>query len=374
VNQRVQPASNSSKYRSFINERDKALEKIFNNYLNIFSSNLNFLLDQVIDVAAGLNAKQQKSHYLVTAKPMYEQKLDMIFRMAAAQSFELAKRLRVSTYTLAHAGEAEALSRSTGNSKKVRVNQETLTKAMNKQTMSGGSLKDRIDLIFNRLKRDVIDAIELSLVREDNVEDTIARIKRAFPKPYQVKRPPRELKPVKVKEADYKIGRGKSLSDGIIDNDAWQQVVDDYFDEILDDRMPFGRSDYDAYKVDNEYAVAGESEVETRYGWELEQEMTNDFVQNVRDGQIDAANENGIEDFQWIAIIDNKTDECCAWRDGLTTKEIEEELQSNHKDDECDTVVPPAHPNCRCTLAPMVKDMPDAPLPDFGGFDEWLMS
>lgn len=374
--QQPRPASESPQYRKFISERDKALEIILNHYLSSSVDVTRFLVDQILDITAGIHARsKQQSHFAVfNQRPQYEAKLDLVFRMAANSAYELAKNLRLSTYTLAHAGEAEALSRALGKPLKAKVDQESLSRALNKQAMYGGSLKERIEYTFNKLKRDILNALELSMVQNSSLDEMIARVKRALPKPYKIKRPLRALKPVKIKEADYKLGKGNGLSIGIVDDAAWNKLLDDYQEDVIDPSSPFGRSDFDIYKVEQDYAVEGESAIETRYGWELEQELTDDFVSNVRDGQIDAAKENGIEDFQWIAIIDSKTDDCCAWRDGLTTTEIEEQLNSDHKDDECDVSTPPAHANCRCTLAPMVKDMPESPMPDFGGFDEWLTS
>jgi hypothetical protein len=112
------------------------------------------------------------------------------------------------------------------------------------------------------------------------------------------------------------------------------------------------------------------------YGWELEQQLTHDFVKSVRDGQIDAANVNGINEFIWIAIIDQRTCElCCEWRSGLTTSEIEKTLADNPElKEHCDVVVPPAHFNCRCGIAPVAIDLEttDIQTTDAKEFDDWL--
>jgi hypothetical protein len=74
----------------------------------------------------------------------------------------------------------------------------------------------------------------------------------------------------------------------------------------------------------------------------------------------------------WIAIIDDKTDDCCLKRDGLTSTQIEEKLRGEWEKDECQAKVTPAHFNCRCRMAPVSDDLPDQAPADFGGFDEWL--
>jgi len=82
----------------------------------------------------------------------------------------------------------------------------------------------------------------------------------------------------------------------------------------------------------------------------------------------------GVKDLNWIAVIDDRTDDCCLWRDGLTTMEIEDELNGNHADDDCDATTPPAHFNCRCRLAPVTDDLPDVPASNQIDFEEWLDS
>jgi len=119
------------------------------------------------------------------------------------------------------------------------------------------------------------------------------------------------------------------------------------------------------------------TEKDTWYVWEFERDLTNEFVKSVRTGQIAAANENGITDFVWIAVIDSKTDECCQWRDGLLISEIRERLGDHRDEDEAcniegDNLTPPIHFNCRCTLAPAAENIPDKPDTGAKSFDEWL--
>jgi hypothetical protein len=159
-----------------------------------------------------------------------------------------------------------------------------------------------------------------------------------------------------------------TFSTGVIDPATWSDVIDDYFEQ----EIPGPRGPYDKMVFFN-VGDAGDVEFTERYEWELEQEMTQDFVEQVRSGQVDAANENGIEDFMWIAVIDRDTDECCSDRDGLSSGEIEAQLSSGELDpDECDATVPPGHFNCRCAPAPISNDLPEESPPDFGSFNDWL--
>ena len=126
-------------------------------------------------------------------------------------------------------------------------------------------------------------------------------------------------------------------------------------------------------KIKVKYKYGGIVKTKTRYSWEVEQDLVYDFVKSVRKGEIDAAKENGYNEFVWIAIVDKRTDVCCLWRDGLTTKEIEKQLKGRSKKERCnDAVTPPAHPNCRCRLAPVTDALPSKPIKDLGDFETWL--
>ena len=83
----------------------------------------------------------------------------------------------------------------------------------------------------------------------------------------------------------------------------------------------------------------------------------------------------GIEEFVWVSIIDNKTcEDCCLPRNGLTTLEIREKLVNGDlNSDDCDTLVPPGHFNCRCQLVP-VASVDQVEGPDWKSFGEWLES
>jgi SPP1 gp7 family putative phage head morphogenesis protein len=94
----------------------------------------------------------------------------------------------------------------------------------------------------------------------------------------------------------------------------------------------------------------------------------------VRAGEIEAAKEQGIDDFVWTAVIDERTDECCLWRDGLLVSEIEAELNGDHSGDDCDSTVPPAHINCRCRVLPVSAQYVEQQQTGFQGIDEWLAS
>lgn len=361
-----------------------------NTYLDSLSGATRDLRDQVLSIVGDSHHHSMahtgsEMHTFQINKDKLQRKLDYVFSIAASHSTDLIRRMRVSTYTLASAGESEAIARTLGKPVATRVDQDTLIQAMAKDSPSGGKLRDKIEFFFNRIKHKVFVAMEHAVVLDDTVEEARARVEQVFPKAYRVKRPARELKAIKFKEADapdwlkqarqdyavdfmpnlgpqdIALTDSTSLAVGVIDDGAWSQVVDDYKREYV----PFGRGTQDFTRDE----LGSE-----RFDWEIEKEATQDFVDQVRAGQVQAAKENGINDFMWIAVIDDKTDECCAWRDGLTTSEIEEQLKSGaHEDDACDgAITPPGHFNCRCALAPVTADMPEATPPDFGEFETWM--
>lgn len=266
--------------------------------------------------------------------------------------------MRQRTYLLSHAGEVEAIGRALGRPHKVFLHDGHAKKARDKKSPAGGELSHRITLYLDRIRDDIMDAVKVSAINDDKADEALDRVRRAFPKIKYYQRPKKVLHEPILREAVLFRG-SSSMSVGFVDSMDWQDLVEDYQkDYVFTNRGPDGVLDEEA-KI-------------PQYQWELEQDVTQDFVHQVRDGQIDAAKENGITDFVWIAIIDDKTDECCVWRNGLTTSEISLALQSEHADDECDSDTPPAHFNCRCSIAPMTEDMPETPPSNIGDFEDWL--
>jgi hypothetical protein len=213
------------------------------------------------------------------------------------------------------------------------------------------------------------------MLLEETAAEARERVRLAFPKKRKVRGVKRELKPVPFREAGPKrppkgfdqeddllavnvSGETYSAAVGYVDDSAWSSMVDDY----LGKELPGPRGPQDI--VD----VLGAD----RYEWEVEQDMMHDFVERVRSGQESAAKENGIVDFMWVAVVDQKTDDCCLKRDGLGSSEIEEKLKGPWKEDECKATVAPAHFNCRCVMVPMSSDLLDVPTADYGDFDQWL--
>lgn len=358
--QKLTPLSKSKPYSEFKTHRDTALEKLIHNHLSAIDLIIGKMKSKIMSLIT--------QRYFVDSFRMHGQgpiKQELSF--AAVQVSEITKRLRAQAYLLAHAGEAEAIGRALG---KATTSTVKVKEHKDKETFTGGDIYDRMFLYFDRLGRDIQDALQMSQVLE---EDPKERVLKAFPKTREIKKTP-ALRKRKTKEADdmgvSPLQWVPKMSVGVTDENLWEEILEDYRSTTLpSDIFKRGPQDKTLY-----YDVDA-LEKEERYTWEVEQEITEDFVRSVRSGEQDAAKENGIHDFMWIAVIDAKTDECCFVRDGKSSSQIEDELESGIIDeDECDAIVPPAHFNCRCSAAPMDEDVPEHQEIDYSDFDEWLES
>ncbi len=226
----------------------------------------------------------------------------------------------------------------------------------------------RITMYCDRLRRRIVSYAQAAAINAKDGQDLAMDVMAALPKPRRVSVPRRTLKPQLMEAVRPDFSQNIGAADVAVDNideDTWNDMLDAY------------KSGYVPGTRGPEFVI-GMPEVtgqDTWYAWEFERDMTNEFVQSVRDGQIDAANENGITDFVWI---DDKTDKCCSWRDGLLVSEIEAQL-ADHEDEDADCdigegegLTPPIHFNCRCTLAPATDDIPDKPDDGAQNFEDWL--
>lgn len=325
------------------------------------------LRQQTHAIAVHSSMKYQGKEHAKRARADFEFRLTPFFHMGTEQALFLFKRMRTSVYLLSGVGQAEAMSRALDLPQGFKASHGSLAAHLDKETPSGGSVQARIDLAFHRLLRDIIDAYQLSQTLESSPQEILDRIDRAFPRSRRIAR---RAPMAKLSEAGRSRGPWKgpelNISEEGIEPQAWKDAVDDY----LDTYIPYGRGPADALFYPVEFSKTGDTDLLEAPSWELEREVTEDFVNSVRAGEIEAAKQNGITDMIWIAVIDGSTDECCADRDGLTTAEIEAQLDSLGGD--CDAIVPPAHYNCRCRVAPMTDDMPKVESPDFSSFDSWL--
>jgi hypothetical protein len=363
------PANESPAYRKFIAERDAALEAIYIRANEEINDLLRRAMQRALEIVAYRSAQVSTDELLTMKGKRNAESIDhdiaMDFNVTARHMTIIVHDMNQAVYALSLVGEAEAIGRALKQPAKYEVRQKTAQNLAGEDAQ-GESVEGRMGLALARIRRDIMDAVELARVRQENTQETVERVKASFPKPRLVKRPKRKL--AKVTEAFDMPG--ESFSFGMIDDALWAKVLDAYLEKYI----PKWRGPDSVFDVDIEDLT------EEWYGWEVEQYLANEFVSKVRQGQDAAAKENGVVDMQWIAVVDDKTDECCLWRDGLTSAEIEEELKSGqHKDDECDSIVPPAHFNCRCTMAPMLDvqlsgEEFDKPVSNAEEFETWLNS
>lgn len=293
-----------------------------------------------------------------------EIRIKLNFAKSKYEVLFLYEQLRRHAYLLAYTGEAEAIGRTLNSHGKVHITKQDLDSLYTEDSYAGGSTASRITLILKKLEQRLLNAVHLSAIRGESSQDMMKRVLRVLPPSKTMTKPQRVLKKPIV-EADRKnpaVDPDKMV--GFVDEQEWQDMLDAYHDEFV----PKWRGPDAEFNI-GATGSSGETKV---YAWEMEQILTQDFVYQVRLGQVDASKENGIIDFVWIAVLDDKTDDCCEWRDGLLTSEIDQQLKSSHKDDDCVAIVPPAHFNCRCTLAPATENLPEQEPSNYGEFDEWL--
>ena len=360
---KLKPFTDSKNYVEFKKSRDHALEKILHVHLSAIDLVIHKLKSKISNLVH--NSRALTSFRVSSTGP-----IKMELMLASVQVSEIVKRLRGETYLLAHAGETEAMARATGKPYRTHAKVKAYK---DKETPSGGSVDDRILLSFERLARSIQDAVQLSFVRGDDVPTTLKRVMKSFPPTRHMSKTPglskRKLK--LVKQSDYGDVTDYTPSVSITDDNLWDEILEDYRATTLpSDIFQRGPNDttmfYDIQDTDPELAA-------TRYTWEVEQEITEDFVKSVRDGTIDSAKEAGIQDFMWIAVLDAHTDECCEVRDGLSSSEIEKKITDGSIDgEECDAIVAPAHFNCRCDVAPMTDDLPETEPSGLDDFNDWL--
>lgn len=356
----------SKQFRRFTRERDYYLEQILFNAQRDLSSLLAQYLDRITQIATGRYASIPKDGFqTLFANKIYSQIDLLIADLANDMSFQILHRimrLRRSTYALTLASEFEAVAQVQGKQKSSHIPTTHLDEIMSDKNPSNEDLLSRVRLELNKIKRDAMNAIELSKTMDENVYEMRDRLIATFPRARTLKKTPKVLKdPNQFAEADSKPKQ--TFSNTFMNEDEWAQIVDDYKGTVLPE-----------YRFENDpIFMGGVPEGEVVYNWEIENQVTHDFVSDVRDGKHEAFKQAGVKDFIWVAILDKATDECCEWRSGLTISEIETQLEGKHADDECRATVPPAHFNCRCDIAP-VGEVPEQEPVDYAGFDSWLNS
>lgn len=367
MNKKLVSAFKSKAYDKFVNERDRAAERMLG---NARLEQTDLMRKHLSDVFGDISA------FLIRTKrdlPSLEQKLKARFVSAGVDLAAVNQKLRRYAYVLSLVGEAEAIGRAQAKPTRYKVDDQLLLHVKHSPSMSGGHVDQRTQLYMDRMCRDIMDALQNGLSRvtldqhgnkkPESTQEIMKRVVRALP---DVKRQKTVKVLSKVTEADAAPTKPVEFSSGFVDDTLWDEIVDDYTNDYI---PKYRGADYE---IDTSNLIIPDDE--RVYAWEAEQDLTEDFVKQVREGQIEAASQNGIAELVWIAIIDDKTDEGCVWRDGLTTSQIEDQMD-DHGDDCCDgATTPPGHFKCRCRLAPALESVQDNLDVDVEGFNDWANS
>ena len=362
-----QPANKSRAYTSFISHRDKALETLLINAQRKVNDELRGFFTRAIEMMlyrySGIPKAQVQTNSAKYMVEMIRTKVNEEAHKSAGIIEGIYKTLLKQTYLLASVGEAEAIQRTTGKQASIHVNGHDLTVAA-ETTAQGEDILDRILLSLSKVTSNLIHALELSRIRGEDSNALKLRLLKALPSKRKITKPRKALKPV-IKEADKRPTKASQPDlevSAYIPEDEWQAMVDSYLEEYI----PSTRGPDSVFDVE-----VGEPELEEWYGWDIERQMAHDFVDSVRSGQNEAANQNGITDFSIIAIIDKATCEDCCGNfgcvdfDGKTVTEVEQMTEGNQS-------TPPFHFNCRCTMAPMLDNMPEMEQSNEEEFNTWL--
>lgn len=370
-------------YKRWVKQRDVALE-VLHKKAQLNSSRVMIgVLNNVTMLA--------KSQWHALHNPVghhsidqFDLQLKQMLRDAAGQLYGQTVSLRRKSYLLAKASEAEIIAQLASPNKRVtaRITAADLHRLGTAKSFAGGDLHHRITYYMDKLRRKIVSMAQASALTSESPEDFAFMVARAYPRASRFLRPKRILKP-KLMESDSMLDQFRNQHDpdatlnldddgedkaiDQIDEPEWLNMVNDYKTEYVPDSRAGGMA--------AEQVITDQGD--QIYAWEFERDLTNEFVDAVRNGQIDAANENGITDFVWIAVVDAATDACCLWRDGLLVSEIQDQLGDHQDEDEsCDVggegLTPPLHFNCRCTLAPATENVPDKPDDGSKDFETWL--
>jgi len=333
-------------YKQWMDDRNKVLEKIFRFYRLQINDEIRYVFGKIVQSYSGEYPRAALPHVISNACSYID---------------HLNKTMKQDVFDVSFAASLEVGSYLTNKRPKVGIDPD---KSRGSATMlSGGTPYQRLVFYFNQIILK-IESLEnrLILSSEKPSKDQILRL---IPKPVKLKDYRIPLRKTVVREAKgpKKIAED-DLSVTFISDEKWDQILDKY------------KSDYlSSARGPDDVFMTGPKDKDFVYAWEFERDLTDEFVTQVRDGQVEALKDAGIKQFIWVAVLDNRTcEECCVWRDGLTLDEIERLLKTKRKKDKCQGLTPPAHPNCRCDLVPAFDNLPDKPESNLKDFNTWLES
>jgi hypothetical protein len=351
------------RYKKFRDDADRALEQILINRQIEISREAALLFDAwTRSILMDISIAQHRINLVSVYEKLTRENEDSAKKLASI--FTRTKRV---AFVLSLSAESEAIAQVKGTAQ-AKPSQRLFDVSNTPRLAPLASFESRIKYLLDKLARKVIDGVQLGIIQGETLSEIKRRIEKILPERKPAPKVPRVL--TKLAEATGMSGRGdlstrqfkKDLSTNFIDDGTWDDMVDAYKKAYVPEFRSDPRRMYTSEASDEKIAA-----------WELENELTEDFIGAVRDGQVESFEQNGVDDSVWIAIVDSHTDDCCLWRDGLLSSEIEKELQGNHSDDESDAIVAPAHIKCRCRAAPSLEVNNNEELPSNAmEFSEWL--
>jgi len=368
--------SASKYYTKFIYDRDTALERLLINSRLRQADMMNRSFTQVLD---RINHRYPELSILdPTSISRLDEDIDRIFKALTVSLWLEIGELRKKTYMLSNVGEAQAISGAVNAIPKFKVDPYTLND-ITREDFIGGSVLEVIAHNLNSIRRKIITKVEEQLLTDQPVEFALYYAFKQFPR---MKAPPSKppLKKVKPREANTKPKfsiKSPEGSDSVVltqgeftpfvwDQVTWDKLLEDY----SKDYIPVDRSPAAVYSLKDPLTQDKIKYEDGIYAWEVEKEVTHDFVSQVRAGQIAAANDKGIKDFVVITVLDDRTCETCCdgWGcadfDGMKVSEIEKMTKNKYS-------APPYHFNCRCTLAPVIEGE-DQITGDLSNMSDWV--
>ena len=334
------------KYQAWVNDRNNVLEIIFNYYRKAISDRFRLAFSDLT-----------KEFLISPQQPNIEGPI----ADAAIDISKLINEMRDSSHALTYAASLEVISGILGSS--IKTNKPDVN--LDADMLSGGKPWMRVVMYLNKVVRSMHNVADrAALAKEPLSPESFAK---CFPRTRSIDNSRRPIKKLDLKGKEPKLKEAKKVDPDV----SVTFMTDEQWDKILDKY----KKDYVSPYRSGEFVVGKDLDDNDIYAWEFERDLQDELVKQVQSGQHEAYTKAGVKKFVWVAVLDNVTcEECCVWRDGLTTDEISRQLKRKRSKDICQAVVPPAHFNCRCTLVPAFDSLPDKPEVDFKSFDEWLES
>lgn len=353
--------SKSPRWRRFTTQRDQALERLLlktrAKVSDEFRRAMNLTRDEIERMYPQMTLGDIDPHTIYRLREL-ESRLDSHFISVATLISQHWYQFRRQAFLLSFAAEQLAIINSGVDIPLKKINAGAVMTATYSNTMLG-DIPSRTYYTLSKIRREIMTKLDLSRILQDDLQTALKRALSAFPSP-QFLSQQRVFR--RIKEASAKESWDDRFDFDFMDPSEMEDLVNAYKEEFI----PKWR-DPRAGELEAPVSV-GDHETYAVYPWELENEMTEDFVKQVRDGEHEAAKENGITDFVWVAVVDDRTDDDCLIRDGLLTSEIDETITDGLGSS------PPIHFNCRCRLVPATDDIPEVPESNEVEFNDWLNS